>query len=237
MVSRDHSIPDSPILAPCSCQGHRGLRVVCGGQGGAGDEAPTGRTGGRRSHGAPGSTVPTSTVSHACRGWQRCLAGPEQRRGGLCPTAPGTMCLGPFLLVWGQPPLLPAPHPTLHPAPHPAPLRSALPLCTAEQAAANLPRSSSTAAQAGCHPATAYGTAASLCRQALGSHRDRPPPQQSRIRGIRPQACAHGPPCPHGGPPCPCGGLAALMPPGPCHHHHSLRHGSLVGTKNACGGF
>ena len=107
------------------------------------------------------------------------LGGTQPAPWRLGPTAHSTTCLGSYLLVRGQPPLLPAPHPTLHPAlhpsPHPSPLRLVLPLCAAEQAAANLPQSTGTAARAGCCPTAACGTAATLCHRAPGSHRDRPP--------------------------------------------------------------
>ena len=171
-VSRAHSIPNSPH--PCTL-----LLPGSPGTGGAGEELPIGRTGGTQ-----GSTAllgpwllpaPSHTPARASGDAQQDQPAPWQ----LCHTAPSTMCHGPCLLVWGLPPLLPAPqpalHPSLHPSPHPAPLRLALPLHAAKQVAANLPRSTSTAARAGCCPATAYGAAASLCHRAPGSHQDGPP--------------------------------------------------------------
>lgn len=139
------------------------------------EEAPTGRTGGRRRTTTLPWLPPASSAASA-------MDGSDARQD---PTSP--MCPGPCLLLRGQPPLLPAPHPnpppspTPSPAPNPSPipapslLRSALPLHAAEQVPMNLPASADTTARAGCQPATTSGTAASLCHPEPGSCWDGPP--------------------------------------------------------------
>lgn len=188
MVSRDHHTPDHSSAPHPAPAGGPGLRVVCGdrdGDRGALGGGPTGRTGGRcHTTALLGPWFPPASSAASA------MAGSDARWD---PTSP--MCPGPCLLLWGQPPLLPAPHPnpapvpapipapgptpssapSPSPIPAPRPLSLALPLRAAGQAPANLPESAGTAARAGCRPAATSGTAASLCHPAPGSHWDGPP--------------------------------------------------------------